>query len=36
MNSFPAVERAIAHEVERQARALDAGEPLVQETRGIG
>ncbi len=34
MNSFRAVERAIAHEIERQARALDAGEALVQETRG--
>src|ERR671914_459745 len=34
MNSFRSVERAIAFEVERQARALDAGEPLVQETRG--
>jgi aspartyl-tRNA(Asn)/glutamyl-tRNA(Gln) amidotransferase subunit B len=34
MNSFKAVERAVAHEIERQAAALDAGEPLVQETRG--
>jgi aspartyl-tRNA(Asn)/glutamyl-tRNA(Gln) amidotransferase subunit B len=34
MNSFRSVERAIAFEVERQARALDAGEQLVQETRG--
>ncbi len=34
MNSFRAVERAIAHEIERQARVLDAGETLVQETRG--
>jgi aspartyl-tRNA(Asn)/glutamyl-tRNA(Gln) amidotransferase subunit B len=34
MNSFRAVERAIAHEIERQAAILDAGEPLVQETRG--
>ena len=34
MNSFRAVERAIAFEIERQAAALDAGEPLVQETRG--
>ena len=34
MNSFRAVERAIAFEVERQARALDAGETLRQETRG--
>jgi aspartyl-tRNA(Asn)/glutamyl-tRNA(Gln) amidotransferase subunit B len=34
MNSFRAVERAIAYEIERQGRALDAGEPLVMETRG--
>jgi aspartyl-tRNA(Asn)/glutamyl-tRNA(Gln) amidotransferase subunit B len=34
MNSFRAVERAIAYEIERQAVALDAGEPLAQETRG--
>ncbi len=34
MNSFRAVERAIAFEIERQARALDAGETLRQETRG--
>jgi aspartyl-tRNA(Asn)/glutamyl-tRNA(Gln) amidotransferase subunit B len=34
MNSFRSVERAIDHEIERQARALDAGESLVQETRG--
>jgi aspartyl-tRNA(Asn)/glutamyl-tRNA(Gln) amidotransferase subunit B len=34
MNSFRAVERAIAHEIERQAAALEAGEPVVQETRG--
>ena len=34
MNSFRAVERAIAFEIERQARALDAGEPLSMETRG--
>jgi aspartyl-tRNA(Asn)/glutamyl-tRNA(Gln) amidotransferase subunit B len=34
MNSFRSVERAIAFEIERQARALDAGEQLVQETRG--
>ncbi|HEY7600857.1 MAG TPA: Asp-tRNA(Asn)/Glu-tRNA(Gln) amidotransferase subunit GatB [Candidatus Limnocylindrales bacterium] len=34
MNSFRSVERAIGFEVERQARALDAGEALVQETRG--
>ena len=34
MNSFRAVERAIAFEIERQAAILDAGEALVQETRG--
>ncbi len=34
MNSFRAVERAIEFEIERQAAALDAGEPLDQETRG--
>jgi aspartyl-tRNA(Asn)/glutamyl-tRNA(Gln) amidotransferase subunit B len=34
MNSFRSVERAIDHEIERQARALDAGETLLQETRG--
>ena len=34
MNSFRAVERAIAYEIERQAGALDAGETLTQETRG--
>ncbi len=34
MNSFRSVERAITFEIERQAAALDAGEPLVQETRG--
>ncbi|MFM2105443.1 MAG: hypothetical protein RL338_475 [Chloroflexota bacterium] len=34
MNSFRSVERAIAFEIERQAAALEAGEPLRQETRG--
>jgi aspartyl-tRNA(Asn)/glutamyl-tRNA(Gln) amidotransferase subunit B len=34
MNSFRAVERAIAYEIERQGAALDAGEPLSMETRG--
>src|SRR5437773_4227910 len=34
MNSFRSVERAIAYEIERQASALDAGEPLTMETRG--
>jgi aspartyl-tRNA(Asn)/glutamyl-tRNA(Gln) amidotransferase subunit B len=34
MNSFRSVERAIEFEIARQAAALDAGEPLHQETRG--
>jgi len=34
MNSLRAVERAVAFEIERQGAALDAGEPLRQETRG--
>lgn len=34
MNSFRSVERAITFEIERQAGILDAGEPLVMETRG--
>src|SRR5262245_21644469 len=34
MNSFRSVERAITYEIERQGTALDAGDPLVQETRG--
>src|SRR6185503_7024367 len=34
MNSFRAVERAIAFEIERQAAILDAGDELVMETRG--
>ncbi len=34
MNSFRSVERAIAFEIERQARALDAGETISQDTRG--
>ena len=34
MNSFRSVERAIGYEIERQARALDEGTSLVQETRG--
>jgi aspartyl-tRNA(Asn)/glutamyl-tRNA(Gln) amidotransferase subunit B len=34
MNSFRAVERAIAFEVARQTEALDAATALVQETRG--
>ena len=34
MNSFRSVERAINHEIERQAAILDAGGALVMETRG--
>jgi aspartyl-tRNA(Asn)/glutamyl-tRNA(Gln) amidotransferase subunit B len=34
MNSFRSVERAIDYEIARQAAALRAGEPLIQETRG--
>jgi aspartyl-tRNA(Asn)/glutamyl-tRNA(Gln) amidotransferase subunit B len=34
MNSFRSVERAIEFEIDRQARALDAGDTLSQETRG--
>jgi aspartyl-tRNA(Asn)/glutamyl-tRNA(Gln) amidotransferase subunit B len=34
MNSFRSVERAIAFEIDRQTRALEEGEKLVQETRG--
>jgi aspartyl-tRNA(Asn)/glutamyl-tRNA(Gln) amidotransferase subunit B len=34
MNSFRAVFNALEFEVERQARALDAGERIAQETRG--
>jgi aspartyl-tRNA(Asn)/glutamyl-tRNA(Gln) amidotransferase subunit B len=34
MNSFRSVERAIAFEIGRQGRALDAGKPLTMETRG--
>jgi aspartyl-tRNA(Asn)/glutamyl-tRNA(Gln) amidotransferase subunit B len=34
MNSFRSVERAIGFEIERQTRALEVGEPLLQETRG--
>lgn len=33
MNSFNAVQRAIQSEIERQAKALDSGERIVQETR---
>ncbi len=35
LNSFRSVERAIEYEIKRQAEALDAGEVIVQETRGF-
>jgi aspartyl-tRNA(Asn)/glutamyl-tRNA(Gln) amidotransferase subunit B len=34
MNSFRAVHRALQHEAERQVRAVNEGEEIVQETRG--
>lgn len=34
INSFRFVERAIAHEIDRQSAVLDAGGAIVQETRG--
>lgn len=34
MNSFRAVERALAYEIQRQSKALDAGELIRQSTRG--
>lgn len=34
LNSFRSVERAVAYEIERQSKLLDAGEKVVQETRG--
>ncbi|MFA5985840.1 MAG: Asp-tRNA(Asn)/Glu-tRNA(Gln) amidotransferase subunit GatB [Parcubacteria group bacterium] len=34
LSSFRVVERAIDYEIERQAKALDGGEVIVQETRG--
>ena len=33
MNSFNAIQRAIDYEIERQIEAIEAGEPIVQETR---
>jgi len=33
MNSFSAIQKAIDFEIERQIQALEAGEPIVQETR---
>ncbi|OHA17539.1 MAG: glutaminyl-tRNA synthase (glutamine-hydrolyzing) subunit B [Candidatus Taylorbacteria bacterium RIFCSPLOWO2_02_FULL_43_11] len=35
LNSFRAVERAIQYEIERQEAVLEAGEKVVQETRGF-
>ncbi len=35
LNSFRSVERAIEYEIKRQTAAIEAGEPLVQETRGF-
>ena len=34
LNSFKVVEKSIDYEIKRQAKALDAGETIVQETRG--
>jgi len=34
LNSFRAVEKAIEYEIERQTKVLEAGESVVQETRG--
>lgn len=34
LNSFRVVERAIDYEIKRQAEALEAGEKIIQETRG--
>jgi aspartyl-tRNA(Asn)/glutamyl-tRNA(Gln) amidotransferase subunit B len=33
MNSFSAIQRAIDHEIERQIKAIETGEKIVQETR---
>jgi aspartyl-tRNA(Asn)/glutamyl-tRNA(Gln) amidotransferase subunit B len=33
MNSVRSLERALAYEIERQTKAIEAGEPIVQETR---
>ena len=34
LNSFRSVERAVEYEIKRQAKLLDAGEKVIQETRG--
>jgi aspartyl-tRNA(Asn)/glutamyl-tRNA(Gln) amidotransferase subunit B len=34
LNSFRAVERAIAYEIDRQTRAIERGQTFIQETRG--
>ena len=34
LNSFRSVERAVEYEIKRQTRILDAGEKVIQETRG--
>jgi aspartyl-tRNA(Asn)/glutamyl-tRNA(Gln) amidotransferase subunit B len=34
INSFRALHRAVAYEIERQVRELESGRPVVQETRG--
>lgn len=34
INSFKAMEKAVNYEIERQQKAIEAGEPLYQETRG--
>jgi len=33
MNSFSAIQKACDHEIQRQIKAIEAGEPIVQETR---
>lgn len=33
MNSFSAIQKAIDHEIQRQIKAIESGEPIVQETR---
>lgn len=34
LNSFKAVEKAVEYEIDRQIKALESGEPIIQETRG--